>query len=161
MCYRMKKLVIISVYVMNVVMECSLLVIIMLLNVTTRLPKRVTLTHSTTWRYSMKRVRVGTKYSYTGFLFRADLGTRYFQNFKFKAKQLFLNSRQKRSTLQPKKYKLKQESLVSRKFKQEFQCQSSSSKQNENQAIQALSKKPKIFRVLILIFWLDVIQNLQ
>ena len=28
-------------------------------------------------------------------------------------------------------------------------CQSSSRKQNENQAIQALSKKPKIFRVLI------------
>ena len=50
----------------------------------------------------------------------ADLGTRYFQNFKFKVKSLFLYSRQEPSTLQPKKYKLKQESLVSRKFKQEF-----------------------------------------
>ena len=32
-----------------------------------------------------------------------------------------------------------------------FMCQSSSSKQNENPAIQALSKKPKIFRALILL----------
>ena len=32
----------------------------------------------------------------------------------------FLYSRQKPSTFQPKKYKLKQESLVSRKFKQKF-----------------------------------------
>ena len=32
-----------------------------------------------------------------------------------------------------------------------FMCQPSSSKQNENPAIQALSKKPKIFQVLILV----------
>ena len=50
----------------------------------------------------------------------ADLGTRYFQNFKLKAKWLFLYSRQEPSTLQPKQYKLKQEFLVSRKLKQEF-----------------------------------------
>ena len=49
-----------------------------------------------------------------------DLGTRYFQNFKLKAKQLFLYSRQEPSTLQPKKNELKQEFLVSRKLKQEF-----------------------------------------
>ena len=44
--------------------------------------------------------------------------------------------------------KLKKESLVSRKFKQEFYV---SIKQNKKKAIQALSKKPKIFRVLILL----------
>ena len=41
-----------------------------------------------------------------------------------------------------KKYKLKQESLVSRKFKQEFYV---SIKQNVNPVIRALSKKPKYF----------------
>ena len=75
-----------------------------------------------------------------------DLGTRYFHNFKLK--ELILYSRQKPSALQPKKYKLKQESLVSIK---NFMCQSSSSKRNENPAIEALSKKTKIFRVLILL----------
>ena len=55
-----------------------------------------------------------------GIMSSPDLGTRYFQNLKFEAKYLFLYSRQQPSTLQPKNYKLKQESLASRKFKQKF-----------------------------------------
>ena len=48
-------------------------------------------------------------------------------------------------------YYIQQESLVSKSSRKCFMCQSSSSKQNENQAIQALSKKTEVFLPLILL----------
>ena len=63
-------------------------------------------------------------------------GHKILSKFQAQDQVVILYSRQEPSTLQPKIYKIKfQES-----FSKNFMRQSSSSKQNENQTIQALSK---------------------
>ena len=85
-----------------------------------------------------------------------DLGTRYFQNFKFKAKYLFLYSRQEPSTLQPKINKLKQESLVSRKFKQEFYVSIKLKKAKRESSDSSIEQKTQNISSFNSTCWLDI-----
>ena len=100
----------------------------------------------------------------SAFIVRLAPGTRrghkVFSKFKVQGQVAIFYSRQEPSTLQPKKYKLKQESLASRKFKQEFYVSIKLKQAKRVSSDSSNEQKPKIFRVLILLLAGYKIENI-